>query len=66
MDPRYFRLAEVETLLGDPSKAAEKLGWKPRTTFPALVSEMMAADLVLAKRDAYITEGGFHTPKAHQ
>ena len=66
VDPRYFRLAEVETLLGDASKAADKLGWRARTAFPALVSEMMAADLVLAKRDAYVTQGGFHAPKAHE
>ena len=66
MDTRYFRLAEVETLLGDASKAADKLGWRPRTTFQALVSEMMAADLVLARRDMYVIEGGFRAPQAHQ
>ena len=66
VDTRYFRLAEVESLLGDASKAADKLGWRPRTTFPALVSEMMAADLALARRDAYVIEGGFRAPQAHQ
>ena len=66
VDTRYFRLAEVETLLGDASKAADKLGWRPRTTFQALVSEMMAADLVLARRDTYVIEGGFRAPQAHQ
>lgn len=49
VDPRYFRPTEVETLLGDPSKAAQKLGWKPKTTFENLVSEMMVADLLLER-----------------
>ena len=44
IDPRYFRPAEVETLLGDPSKAREKLGWTPTTTLEELVAEMVAAD----------------------
>jgi GDPmannose 4,6-dehydratase len=52
VDPRYFRPAEVETLLGDPTRAHARLGWKPRTTVDELASEMMAADLVLAARDA--------------
>lgn len=51
VDPRYFRPAEVETLLGQPKKANSKLGWKPKISFPQLVSEMMAADLVLADRE---------------
>ena len=66
VDPRYFRLAEVETLLGDASKAAAKLGWSPRTTFPQLVAEMMAADLELARRDALVTNAGFHAPRNHE
>src|SRR5438046_9732899 len=45
VDPRYFRPSEVETLLGDPSKAKAKLGWKPKTSFAELVSEMMRRDL---------------------
>lgn len=52
IDPRYFRPAEVETLLGDPSRAQERLGWKPTTTVEQLVKEMMKADLDLARRDA--------------
>lgn len=52
VDPKYYRPTEVETLLGDPSKAKEKLGWQPRTTFGQLVSEMCQADLKLAERDA--------------
>lgn len=45
VDPRYFRPTEVDALLGDPSKARNKLGWKHRTTFPELVKEMVASDL---------------------
>ncbi len=52
VDPRYFRPTEVETLLGDPTKAAVKLGWKPTTTVQELAKEMVAADLELARRDA--------------
>jgi GDPmannose 4,6-dehydratase len=51
VDPRYFRPAEVDTLLGDARKARRKLGWKPRTSFKQLVAEMMAADLRAASRD---------------
>ena len=59
VDPRYFRPAEVETLLGDPRKAKEKLGWVPRITFPELVSEMMREDLKSAKRDQLVKKHGF-------
>lgn len=59
VDPRYFRPTEVETLLGDPTKAKEKLGWEPKITFEEMVHEMMANDLELAKRDALIKEHGF-------
>jgi GDPmannose 4,6-dehydratase len=51
IDPRYFRPTEVETLLGDPSKAKSKLGWVPKTTFAELVSEMIREDLKSAERD---------------
>jgi GDPmannose 4,6-dehydratase len=66
IDPRYFRPAEVETLLGDPRKAREKLGWVPTTTFEELVAEMMAADLSLARRDAMVTAAGYRAPKNHE
>jgi GDPmannose 4,6-dehydratase len=58
VDPRYFRPAEVETLLGDPSKAKEKLGWSPKTTFEKLVAEMVNADLKGAKKDDLIKRHG--------
>jgi GDPmannose 4,6-dehydratase len=59
IDPRYFRPTEVATLLGDPSKAKEKLGWAPTTTFRELVTEMMREDLKLARRDELIKKHGF-------
>ncbi len=59
VDPRYFRPSEVETLLGDPSRAKEKLGWVPRITFPELVSEMMREDLKSAERDQLVKKHGF-------
>ncbi|MEO7402168.1 MAG: GDP-mannose 4,6-dehydratase [Burkholderiales bacterium] len=59
VDPRYFRPTEVETLLGDPTKAATTLGWRPRTSFAALVAEMANADLELAKRDQHVVRAGF-------
>jgi GDPmannose 4,6-dehydratase len=59
VDPRYFRPTEVETLLGDATKARTKLGWKPEVSFAALIEEMMAADLRLARRDALMAREGF-------
>lgn len=59
VDPRYFRPTEVETLLGDPSKAHRELGWTPRTTFDQLVEEMVSADLKAAERDALVRRHGF-------
>jgi GDPmannose 4,6-dehydratase len=59
IDPRYFRPTEVATLLGDPSKAKQKLGWVPTTSFGELVAEMMSEDLKLAKRDELIKKHGF-------
>ena len=59
VDPRYFRPTEVETLLGDPSKAKAQLGWEPRVTFSELVKEMVLEDLKLAERDAYCQKEGY-------
>ena len=59
IDPRYFRPTEVETLLGDASKARDKLGWKPEIDFQTLVHEMVTEDLQLAQRDALMTREGF-------
>ena len=59
IDPRYFRPAEVETLLGDPTKAKDKLGWTPTTTLEELVSEMVAADKEEAAKEALLRRKGF-------
>ncbi len=59
IDPRYFRPAEVETLLGDPTKAKQKLGWTPTTTLEELVAEMVATDQEEAKKEAYLKLKGF-------
>jgi GDPmannose 4,6-dehydratase len=59
VDPRYFRPTEVETLLGDASKAHEKLGWKPTTSFEQLVSEMVRTDLEANRKYALIKQNGF-------
>ncbi|WP_437187197.1 GDP-mannose 4,6-dehydratase [Planctomicrobium sp. SH668] len=59
IDPRYIRPAEVDTLLGDSSRAREKLGWKPKISFDELVREMVEADLELAKRDDLVKQAGF-------
>jgi len=66
IDPRYFRPAEVDTLLGDPSKAKARLGWQARTPFADLVREMMQADLALARRDALVADAGYHAPMHHE
>jgi len=59
VDSRYFRPTEVEDLLGDPSKAKEKLGWAPKITFEEMVHEMMENDINLAKRDSLVKKHGF-------
>jgi len=61
VDPGYFRPTEVETLLGDPSKARKVLGWKAETSFERLVEEMVAEDLGLARRDSMMAREGFKT-----
>ena len=66
IDPRYFRPAEVDTLLGDPSKARDQLGWTPRTGFDELVADMMRADLAHATRDAMVTQSGYQIAQHHE
>jgi GDPmannose 4,6-dehydratase len=59
IDPRYFRPTEVDTLLGDPSKAKIKLGWSPEITAQQLCAEMVAADLEQAKQQALLKANGY-------
>jgi len=66
VDPRYYRPTEVETLLGDPTKAREKLGWVPQTTLAELVQEMVQADYAAAKRDALVKSAGFQAYDHHE
>ena len=66
VDPRYFRHTEVETLLGDPTKAKEKLGWAPKTTFYELVAEMVREDLKSAERDELVKHHGYKAMDYHE
>jgi GDPmannose 4,6-dehydratase len=66
VDPRYFRPTEVETLLGDPTKAKQKLGWTAEVSFAKLVEEMVEADLDLAKRDALVAKEGYKVYRHHE
>ena len=66
VDPRYFRPTEVETLLGDPTKAKEKLGWVPKITLEEMVTEMVEHDLMIAKRDALCEKEGFRTNRYYE
>jgi GDPmannose 4,6-dehydratase len=66
VDPRYYRPTEVETLLGDPAKARERLGWTPRTSLPELIDEMVTADYAEARRDALVKSAGFQTFNHHE
>jgi GDPmannose 4,6-dehydratase len=66
VDPRYFRPTEVETLLGDATKARDKLGWMAEVTFPELVAEMVESDLDIAKRDALVAKEGFKVYTYHE
>ena len=65
VDPTYYRPAEVETLLGDPSKAHQELGWKPTTTLEEMVEEMVSHDLDQARQRALLRASGFsvNTPQ---
>ncbi len=66
VDPRYFRPTEVDTLLGDPSKARAKLGWTPRTRFADLVAEMVREDLKSAERDELVKRHGYQAMDYHE
>lgn len=66
IDSRYFRPTEVDSLIGDPTKAREKLGWRAETSFAALVKEMVSTDLSAAKRDALVAREGFKTYQYHE
>lgn len=66
VDKAYFRPTEVELLIGDPTKCKEKLGWEPKYDLPALVKDMMQADLDLFKRDAYLLKGGHKVLWKHE
>jgi GDPmannose 4,6-dehydratase len=66
VDPRYFRPTEVDTLLGDATKAWTKLGWRSETSFESLIKEMVSEDLEAARRDALIAREGFKTYRFHE
>ncbi len=66
VDPRYFRPTEVETLLGDATKAREKLGWTPKISFDELVAEMVREDLKTSERDELVKKHGYKTMDHHE
>jgi len=66
IDPRYFRPTEVDSLIGDPSKAKTKLGWQPKVQLPELVKMMMQYDINLAKREMHLKDGGFKTENFYE
>jgi len=66
VDPCYFRPAEVETLLGDPAKARDRLGWVPEITAQQMCAEMMAEDLAAARRHALLQDHGYTVPVSHE
>ena len=66
VDPRYFRPAEVEQLLGDPSRAREKLGWEPSVKFQGLVEMMVDADLAEQQRELYLKQGGYEVKNYYE
>ena len=63
VDANYFRPTEVDLLIGDPSKSNQVLGWKPKYDLPALVKEMVAADLALFQKEKMLEEAGFQIKK---
>jgi GDPmannose 4,6-dehydratase len=66
IDPRYFRPTEVDQLLGDPSKAINTLGWKPKYDVDALIAEMVDADIQLMRQDNHLRQGGFRIFQYHE
>ena len=66
VDPRYYRPTEVESLLGDPTKAKTKLGWTPVTTLQQLVAEMVLSDYTAAKRDSLVKQAGYQAYDYHE
>ena len=66
IDPRYFRPTEVDSLLGDASKARRRLGWEPEISFDALVDEMVECDLELAQRDSLVEQAGYNVFRHHE
>lgn len=66
VDPRYFRPAEVDILIGDPSKAKDELGWEPKVTLAELVKMMVFTDVEIAKRDVHLKNGGFEVKNCYE
>ena len=66
VDPRYYRPTEVETLLGDATKAREKLGWHAETTVEEMCAEMVKADYQAAMRDGLVSDHGFRVYNYHE
>ena len=66
MDPKYYRPTEVDLLIGDASKAYEKLGWKPKYDLPALIKEMVHADVELFRRQKILKESGFEIKNQYE
>jgi GDPmannose 4,6-dehydratase len=66
VNPTYYRPAEVETLLGDPSKALEKLGWKPTTSLEEMIGEMVEHDLNEARKNRLLHSSGFDVNHPHE
>jgi GDPmannose 4,6-dehydratase len=66
IDPKYFRPAEVDLLIGDPSKAMKKLGWKPKVQLPELIKMMVESDLKEAEQDRHLLRGGYEVKQYHE
>jgi GDPmannose 4,6-dehydratase len=66
IDPRYFRPAEVDILIGDPTKAVTKLGWKPKVQLPQLVKMMMENDLKLTEKELHLKNGGYEVKNYYE